>query len=84
MKNDIKDVNRFWDSFRETVIKQGLSSLKRLYVKWGERFAISIKESLYAKNKRTVISFIEKLKKDNINSGEEIERARKALYILYY
>lgn len=86
MKNDIKDVNRFWGSFRETVIKQGLSEFEAdSYVKWGERFAISIKGiPLRQRTREHVISFIEKLKKENSNRGEEIERARKALYILYY
>ena len=44
MKNGRNDVNKFWTSFRKSVIKYSVSeSDADWYVKWGEKFDVSIK-----------------------------------------
>ena len=44
MKNGRNDVNKFWAGFRKSVIQYGISeSDADWYVKWGQKFALSIK-----------------------------------------
>ena len=44
MKDGKNDVNKFWAAYRRTVIKCGVSQPDAdWYVKWCEKFALSIK-----------------------------------------
>ena len=86
MKNDNNDVNKFWKGFHKTVIAHGVSNTEAcFYVKWGEKFAVSMKGiPLRQRTAEDIIGFIAKLKKDKNLEDWQIDQARKALYILYY
>ena len=44
MKNNHYNVNKFWADFRETIINNNVSESEAdWYVKWCEKFAVSIK-----------------------------------------
>ena len=80
------DVNRFWSRYRDTVIECNIpESQADEYVKWSENFARSIKgKPLRKRTIDDIKNFISQLKvQRNINENQ-VNQARKAIYILYY
>jgi integron integrase len=80
------DVNKFWDNFRDLVIKSGISEkYADSYVKWGEKFAMSIKGTpLHKRTVDDIKSFLAKTKNQKNVQEWKVKQAREALYLLYY
>ena len=80
------DVNRFWNKYHEAVIKNGVSEkYADYYVKWAQKFALSIKGKPL--NKRTlddIRQFISKVKNYKNVPEWKVKQVREAIYILYY
>lgn len=86
MDKNHNDVNKFWDNFCDLVIKSGISEkYADSYVKWGEKFAISIKgKPLHKRTVDDIKTFLEKIKNQKNIREWEVKQAREALYLLYY
>ncbi|MFC1495288.1 integron integrase [Thermodesulfobacteriota bacterium] len=86
MRDKQSDVNRFWDRFRDAVIKHGVpETYADWYVKWGQKFALSIKgKPLRERTLEDIKTFLSRIKLQKGFNKFQIEQARKALYILYY
>jgi hypothetical protein len=85
MKNGRNDVNKFWAGFRKSVIRYGISeSDADWYVKWGEKFAISIKgRSLRKRTRKDIDRFLLKLTSSKNIRKWQIEQANEAITIPY-
>ena len=86
MKQKTNDVNTFWSNFRDAVIRSGIdSSNADWYVKWAEKFAVSIKgRPLRQRTPKDIQQFLSKLKNRKGIIKWQVEQARDALKILYY
>ena len=86
MKKYSGDVNRFWVRYRDTLIECNIpESQVDEYVKWAEDFARSIKgKPLRERTISDIKNFISKLKKQKNINEDQVNLARKAIYILYY
>jgi integron integrase len=86
MDKNNNDVNRFWDKYREVVIKNGVSEkYADYYVKWAQKFALSIKgKPLNKRSLDDIKQFISKVKNYKNVQEWKVKQAREAIYILYY
>jgi len=78
-----KDVKEFWQIYKDTVTKKGVSVEKvECYVRWAERFAKSIKgKPLRMRNRQDVETFLADLGAKG--SLWPVEQAKAALGIFY-
>jgi integron integrase len=84
-KND-NDVNGFWGNFRKKVIDTGVQEkYADWYVKWGQKFALSIKgKPLRKRSVDDIKAFLLKISDQKNLQEWQMRQAREALYILYY
>ena len=82
MDKNHNEVNKFWVNFRSVVIEQGINEKNAdWYVKWGQKFAMSIKgKPLYKRSLDDVKTFIAKLKGQRNIQEWKVKQAREALY----
>ena len=86
MDKNNNDVNKFWLKFREAVIKNGIGEkYADHYVKWAQKFALSIKGIPLTKRSLDDIKrFIDKVKNEKNVQEWKVKQARESIYILYY
>ena len=81
----INDVNRFWNQFRDLVIQSGVSdSYADWYVKWGQKFALSIKgKPLRQRTVEDIQRFLINISNKKGVQRWQVEQARESLKLLY-
>ncbi|MDB9822204.1 site-specific integrase [Deltaproteobacteria bacterium] len=85
MKQKTNDVNKFWVRFRDSVIQYGVpDTYADWYVKWGQKFAVSIKgRPLRQRTGNDIEHFLSNLSSRKNVGKWQVEQAREALHILY-
>ena len=85
MGDKINDVNKFWDRFRDLIIQSGVSdSYADWYVRWGRKFALSIKgRPLRQRTTKDIQRFLVNISNKKGVQEWQIEQAREALMLLY-
>jgi integron integrase len=85
MGDKIDDVNKFWDRFRDLVIQSGVSeSYADWYVRWGQKFALSIKgRPLRRRTAEDIQLFLINISNKKSIQRWQVEQALEALKLLY-
>ena len=75
------DVNRFWNKYHEAVIKNGVSEkYADYYVKWGQKFATSMKgKPLRKRTLDDVKLFISRIKNQKNMQEWKVKQVREAI-----